>query len=341
MPSDYCRISVVVPVFKEEENIRPFLARLEPILEKIGPYEVIFALDPSPDGTEQTILREATRNPSVGLIVFSRRFGQPAATMGGILNARGEWVLVIDVDLQDPPELIPDLLSKAETESYDVVTAKRRFREGETAIKRLVSHVGYTLINRISEVPIPRDTGDFRIMNRRVVEELRGLSENHGFLRGLVALVGFSQGELEYDRDPRHAGVGNYNRYLGSLKIGLNGIFGFSVVPLQMMMWTGFVVAGLSACSIFVVIALRIIQGDRFPMGIPTAIVLVLFLGGVQLASIGILGEYIGRIYDEVRRRPMYIVQRAFNVSLRDPRGLRSGPEHEHWSLQKKAGHDS
>ncbi len=340
-PGDYRRISVVVPVYNEERSIRPFLARLEPILERIGPYEVIFVLDPCSDGTEQAIVREAGRNASVGLIVLSRRFGQPAATMSGILNARGEWVLVIDVDLQDPPELIAELLSKAETGHYDVVTAKRRTREGETAIKKLVSHVGYTVINRISEVPIPRNTGDFRIMNRRVVEELRGLREHHGFLRGLVSLVGFRQGELEYDRDSRHVGAGNYNRYLGSLKIGLNGIIGFSVVPLQLMMWTGFAIASLSALSIFVVIALKIIQGNEFPMGIPTAIVLVLFLGGVQLAAVGLLGEYIGRIYDEVRSRPLYIVHRALNVSVRDPRGFFREPAYGQWSVPETAGHDS
>ena len=162
-------------------------------------------------------------------------------------------------------------------------------------------------------------------MNRRVIEELRGLNESHGFLRGLVSLVGFSQTEVTYERDARHAGAGNYNRYLGSLKIGFNGIFGFSTFPLQVMMWTGFSIAALSALAILVVIALKIAQGDEYPMGIPTITVLVLFIGGVQLAAVGVLGEYIGRIYDEVRRRPPYIVDRAINVAVRDPRGPRSG----------------
>lgn len=321
MPADL-RISVVVPVYKEERTIRPFLARLEPVLERIGAYEVIFCLDPSPDGTERVIREEAARNPRIGMLVFSRRFGQPAATMAGILNCRGEWCAVIDVDLQDPPELIETMMARAGG-GYDVVTARRTTREGETLIKRAVSAFGYKMINLVAEVPIPRDTGDFRVMSRRVVEELRGLSESHGFLRGLVALVGFPQTQVDYQRDARHAGKGNYNRYLGSLRIGFNGLFGFSTFPLRLMMWSGLALALLSALAILVVVVLKVLFGDQYPMGIPTITVLVLFMGGVQLASVGVLGEYIGRIYDEVRRRPLYVVDRAHNVALLSPRGGR------------------
>jgi dolichol-phosphate mannosyltransferase len=188
-------------------------------------------------------------------------------------------------------------------------------------IKRAISAVGYKLINVTAEVPIPRDTGDFRIMSRRVVEELRRLSESHGFLRGLVSLVGFRQSQVLYERDARHAGAGNYNRQLGSLKIGFNGLFGFSTAPLQMMMWTGFAISILSVIAIFVVIALKIIYGNAFPLGVPTITVLVLFMGGVQLAAVGVLGEYIGRVYEEVRRRPLYIVDRAANMTVRNIRG--------------------
>src|SRR5262245_7932425 len=181
-------ISVVVPVYKEERNIGPFLERAVPVLERIGTYEIIFCLDPSPDQTEAAILQEIARNPRIGLLVFSRRFGQPSATMAGILNCRGDWCVIIDVDLQDPPEVIEALWRKAD-EGFDVVTARRATREGETLVKRAISRLGYRLINQIAEVPIPRNTGDFRLISRRVVEELRGLSERHGFLRGLVALV--------------------------------------------------------------------------------------------------------------------------------------------------------
>jgi polyisoprenyl-phosphate glycosyltransferase len=319
-------ISVIVPVYKEERNIRPFLERTVPVVERLGTYEIIFCLDPSPDRTEAVIQDEAARNPRIGLLVFSRRFGQPSATMAGILNCRGDWCAVIDVDLQDPPEAIETLWGKAK-EGFEVVTARRATREGETWVKRAVSRLGYKLINEIAEVPIPRNTGDFRLMSRRVVEELRGLSESHGFLRGLVALVGFAQAEVLYERDARHAGPGNYNRYLGSLKIGFNGVFGFSTFPLRMMMWTGFLIACLSAFGILTMIALKVIYGDDFPMGVPTITVLVLFIGGVQLAAVGVLGEYIGRIYDEVRRRPPYIIDRAVNTVVRAPRGPRSAVE--------------
>jgi dolichol-phosphate mannosyltransferase len=309
-------VSVVVPVYKEERNVRPFLARLIPVLECIGTYEIVFCLDPSPDDTETVIVEEANKNSSVSLLKFSRRFGQPAATMAGILNCNGRWCVVIDVDLQDPPELIAALYARAQ-EGFDVVAAKRETRDGETFIKKLVSHVGYSLINKISEVPIPRNTGDFRIMSRRVVEELRFLKESHGFLRGLVALVGYRQTEILYQRDARYEGEGNYNRYLGSLKIGFNGIIGFSTFPLEFMMWGGFLIAAISGFCIFIVFFLKIWFGSQYPMGIPTVTILVLFIGGVQLASIGLLGEYVGRIYEEVRQRPRYIIERAINITPR------------------------
>jgi len=317
-------ISVVVPVYKEADNIRPFLARAVPVLERLGRYEIIFALDPSSDATERVIRDEIARNNNIGLMVFSRRFGQPAATMAGVLNCRGRWCAVIDVDLQDPPEMIETLWRKAQ-EGFDVVTARRATREGETLLKRMIARTGYQLMNRVADVPIPPDTGDFRIMSRRVVEEIRGLSETHGFLRGLVGVVGFPQAEVRYQRAPRHAGAGNYNRYLGSLKIGFNGIFGFSTFPLQLMMWTGFAIALASAFAILVVFGMKVWHGNEYPMGIPTITVLVLFIGGVQLAAVGVLGEYIGRIYDEVRRRPPYIIDQAVNMPVRDPRGPRSG----------------
>ncbi len=317
-------MSVVVPVYNEERSIGPFLARMEPVLERIGPYEIIFALDPCRDGTERVIEAEAARNPSVGLLKFSRRFGQPAATLAGIFNARGAWVAVIDVDLQDPPELIETMFQRAQ-EGFDVVTARRTSREGETLVKKAVSAFGYRVINQVSDISIPPNTGDFRIMSRRVVEELRMLKEGHGFLRGLVSLVGFKQTALDYRRDARLVGQGNYNRYLGSLKIGFNGLFGFSTFPLQFMMWTGATIALLSVVAIIVVVALKIAYGDDYPVGIPTIQVLVLFIGGVQLAAVGVLGEYIGRIYDEVRQRPLYVVDRALNIVVGDPRGPMSG----------------
>ena len=312
MTSNRTTVSVVVPVYREEQNIVPFLQRLEPVLEKISEnYEIIFSLDPSPDKTSDVIRQQIARNPRIRLMLFSRRFGQPAATIAGILNARGEACCVIDVDLQDPPELIGEMYEKFR-EGFDVVYALRRSRAGETVLKKAISYLGYAVIAKFSDVQIPVNTGDFRIISRRVIEELRGLHETHGFLRGLVAFVGYPQAAVLYDRDARHAGKGNYNRITGSLKIGLNGLIGFSARPLQMMSVAGAALAGLS----FVIGAWYVIQhfiGINLTPGLSTTVLVMTFFSGVQLLSLGLIGEYVSRIYDEVKRRPMYIVQDRVN----------------------------
>lgn len=304
------QLSVIVPVYKEALNIKPFLTRMESVLDKTGlTYEILFCLDPSPDNTEQVIEQEIERNPNVKLLVFSRRFGQPAATMAGILNCKGETCVVIDVDLQDPPELINEMYQKLQ-EGYEVVFAKRKSRKGETLFKRVISYFGYKVINKLSDVQIPRNTGDFRIMTRRVIEELRNLNESHGFLRGLVAYVGFKQAFIEYDRDERFAGQGNYNRFTGSLKIGLNGLISFSSRPLQTMSVAGAIIAGFSfLLGIWYV--LQKILGFHLTPGLSTTILVVTFFSGVQLLCLGLMGEYVGRIYDEVKRRPMYILDKV------------------------------
>lgn len=301
-------ISIVVPVYKEEGNIAPFLERMTQVLSQLKlSYEILFCLDPSPDYTEDKIRTAIAKNPAIRLIKFSRRFGQPAATMAGIYNCRGAMCAVIDVDLQDPPELLNEMIGKVK-EGYDVVYAQRRSREGETRIKKLIAYIGYAVINRFSDVKIPRNTGDFRIITRRVIEAMRQLNETHGFLRGLVAYVGYKQAAIQYDRDPRLTGKGNYNRFTGSLKIGLNGIISFSSRPLQMMSFIGAILAGFS----FLVGAWYVLQkllGFALTPGLSTTVLVITFFSGVQLLCLGMMGEYVGRIYDEVKRRPMYIVE--------------------------------
>ncbi len=302
-----CEISVVVPIYKEADNIKPFLKRTEAVLKKLKvSYEILFCLDPSPDNTEQVVEKEIARNSKIKLIKFSRRFGQPAATMAGIKLCKGNTCVVIDVDLQDPPELIIDLY-KTLSEGYEVVFAQRRTRKGETLLKRLITRVGYSVMNKLSDVNIPRNTGDFRIMTRRVIEELREMHETHGFLRGLVAYVGFKQTAILYDRDERYSGKGNYNRLTGSLSIGLNGIIGFSSRPLQLMSIAGFFLAGFSFLLGFWYVLQKLLNIGLTP-GLSTTILAITFFSGVQLLSLGLMGEYVGRIYDEVKRRPMYIV---------------------------------
>jgi glycosyltransferase involved in cell wall biosynthesis len=306
-------ISIVVPVYREEKTIRHFLQRIEPVLETLGSYEIIFCYDPSPDRTKEIILEEIIRNPRIRLLCFSRRFGQPSAVMAGLHHCVGRTCVVIDVDLQDPPELIPELYHKLQ-EGYDVVLAKRRRRsEGEPLIRRFISFVGYRVINALADIDIPRDTGEFRIMNRRVVDELCRLKEGHGFLRGLVAFVGFNQAVVEFDRTPRAAGASNYHQYIGSIKIGLNGVIGFSNVLLTTTLFAGIIIAGIAALSGGYIVVMKFLFEENYPLGIPTLTLLVIFLGGMQLVAIGILGEYIGRIYDEVKQRPPYIVDSYIN----------------------------
>jgi len=306
------KVSLVIPVYKEENNISPFISRVEKVFTEIKvSYEIIFCLDPSPDNTEERILEEINRNENIKLLVFSRRFGQPAATMAGILSCTGDYCVVIDVDLQDPPELIEPMYLKLK-EGYEVVYAKRRTRQGETLIKKFIAYIGYALINRFSDVQIPRNTGDFRIMTRRVIEELRSLNESHGFLRGLVAYVGFKQAYVDYDRDPRFSGKGNYNPFTGSLKIGLNGLISFSSKPLSIMSIGGFILSGLS----FMLGGWYVLQkllGINLTPGLSTTVLVISFFSGVQLLGLGLIGEYVGRIYDEVKRRPMYIVDKKIN----------------------------
>ena len=302
-------ISIVVPVYKEEKNVREFLGRVLAILERISSeFEIIFAMDPSPDGTEEVILQARAQDQRVKLLRFSRRIGQPMATLGGLHYSTGEAVIVMDVDLQDPPEVIPAMISRWQ-EGFDVVYAQRRNREGETWLKRVVSAAGYKLINKIADVDIPPNTGDFRLMSRRVVNEINSMKESHGFLRGMVALIGFRQTSVLFDRPPRFEGAGKYNRFLGSLRIGFNGVFCFSNYALTLSTIFGFIAAGFSFALMAIYLFYKL-MGWQILWGNPTLVILISFLGGIQLISVGILGEYIGRIYEEVRARPKFIVAR-------------------------------
>lgn len=313
-------LSVVVPVYNEASNIPEFLLRMRKVLESIaGNYEIIFATDPSTDRTEELIADEYAKDPRIKMLLFSRRVGQPMATLAGMKHSGGAAVVVIDVDLQDPPELIPEMVKKWHA-GFDVVYAQRTSRKGETLIKRIVSYLGYKLINHIAEVEIPQNTGDFRLMSRRVVDEVTKLKESHGFLRGMVALVGFKQTAVQFERPARFAGTGNYNRFLGSLKIGINGMVCFSHQLLTLSSKLGFFTAGMSFLAVLGCAILKL-SGFPLPLGFASMLAVILFMGGVQLISIGILGEYIARIYDEVKERPKYIVARELGFKGRDRNG--------------------
>lgn len=317
-------ISIVVPCLNEEENVRPLYERLAPVLVGTGlDYEIIFSLDPCTDATEERIREIRATDPRVRMVCMSRRFGQPAATIAGLRMSVGDVVGVIDCDLQDPPEVI-DAMVERWREGFDVVYAQRRTREGETLVKRIVAAAGYKVIRRVSEVDIPANTGDFRLMSRRVVDEVLRLNETHGFLRGLVALVGFPQTSVLYDRDARADGTSKYNPFFGSIRIGLNGIVGFSRHPLHLISLVGLVVSGFAILLALTYIVLRLAQVE-IPFGNPTLVIIVSLLGGVQLLSLGVMGEYLGRVYDEVKRRPMYIVDRMEGFE-REPGQLSAPP---------------
>jgi len=307
-------ISIIVPIYNEEENIKSFLQRTEKVLDKIGKsYEMIFALDPSLDNSENVILEEIKRNKNIKLLIFSRQFGQPAATIAGISHCKGSYCVTIDVDLQDPPEIIENLYNKI-ISGYEVVYAKRKSRKGETLLKKLISSFAYYLINKFSDIPIPRDTGDYRIFSRKVINHLLKLDESHGYLRGLVAFVGFKQAFVEYDREKRFAGKGKYNKFSGSLKIGFNGLIGFSSKPLFFMSVSGFFIALFSfllGCWCFI----QKISDINLIPGLTTTTILISFFAGIQLLGLGLLGEYVGRIYDEVKQRPKYILDKKINFA--------------------------
>lgn len=307
------KISVVVPVYNEAGNVPEFIRRIVPILKsRTADFEIIFTLDPSKDNTEEIILAEHKSDARIKLLKFSRRVGQPMATLAGLHYSTGDVVIVIDVDLQDPPELVLQMLDKW-AEGYDVVYAQRSSRKGETWVKEVVSNFGYGLINKMADVPIPVNTGDFRLMSRRVVDQINALKESHGFLRGMVALVGFKQTAVIFDRPARFAGQGNYNRFLGSLRIGLNGLFCFSTQPLALSF--------KGAAFLFVLAAVALVISFNQEDGVPAICSALFFVGGLLLIGLGILGEYVGRIYEEVKERPKFIVDSQVGFEKAATRG--------------------
>lgn len=303
---DY-KLSVVVPVYNEENGIAPFLKRTENVIEDINcDYEIIFSLDPSSDRTYEVIKENMKRNHHIKLITMSRRFRQAAATMAGVLNCTGDICVVIDVDLQDPPEVITELVEKWK-EGYDVVYAQRIDRQGETRIRKLIDLTAYRVINFLSDVEIPVDTADFRLINRRVIEEIRKMPETNMFFRGMVSYVGFKQTAVRYHREAREADVSKYNRIWGEFRMGFHGIFCFSSKPLEYVTFLGGFMTGfgvlLSIIYFFEKVMLR--KAKTLVNGLTA---LIWFIGGLNVFVSGLLGEYITRIYDDVKGRQRFII---------------------------------
>jgi dolichol-phosphate mannosyltransferase len=305
-------ISIVAPIFNEAENIPELYRRIRDVLDSTGdPWELLMVDDGSTDGSTDLIREYHAQDPRVVPVIFARNFGHQIAVTAGLDYARGDAVVIIDSDLQDPPEVILDLLAKWR-EGYEVVYAVRAEREGETWFKTFTASLFYRLIYRITDVDIPLDTGDFRLLDRKVVEVLKTMRERHRFLRGMSVWVGFRQTGVTYKRAARYAGETKYP-LRKMLKFAMDAITSFSYFPLQLAMYVGFISAGLSILAIPVVIVMRLAGSQAF-FGQATTLIAVLFLGGVQLISLGILGEYVGRLYDEAKGRPLYIVSEAPDV---------------------------
>jgi polyisoprenyl-phosphate glycosyltransferase len=301
--------SIIAPIYNEIDNLPELYRRVKEVMDSSGePWELILVDDGSTDGSTERIRELAQQDKTVRPVIFARNFGHQVAITAGWDYARGDAVVIIDADLQDPPEVILELASKWK-EGYEVVYAVRGEREGESWFKLWTASLFYRVIYRITDVKIPVDTGDFRLMDRKVVDVLKQMKERHRFPRGMSAWVGFRQIGVTYKRAARVAGVTKYP-FKKMLRLAINAITGFSYFPLQVATYFGFISAGIAIFAIPVVVALRL-AGSHFFEGQTTTLISVLFLGGVQLISLGILGEYIGRLYDEAKGRPLYIVREA------------------------------
>ena len=301
--------SVVAPIYNEYDNLPVLYDRVREVMAATGEtWELVLVDDGSTDASTERIRSLAEKDKHVRPVIFARNFGHQIAVTAGLDYARGRAVIIIDADLQDPPEVIPDLVAKWH-QGYEVVYAVRAEREGESWFKRLTADMFYRLIYRITDVKIPLDVGDFRLLDRKVVDVIGRMRERHRFLRGMATWVGFRQTGVHYKRAARFAGETKYP-FRKMLKLALNAVTSFSYFPLQVATFFGFVSAGLAILAIPVVIYERLTGSQAF-FGQATTLIAVLFLGGVQLISLGVLGEYIGRIYDETKGRPLYVVREA------------------------------
>ncbi len=299
--------SIVVPTFNEAAGIEEFHRRLANVMETVGIWEVIYVNDGSQDRTGPIIDDMRRTDAHVALVGLSRNFGKEIATTAGLDYAKGDAVIVIDADLQDPPEIIPLLVAEWR-KGYDMVYAQRQIREGESWLKRITADLFYRLMQNVGRIQLPRNTGDFRLMSRRVVDALLQMREQHRFMKGLFAWVGFPTKAVLYNRAPRHAGETKWN-YPKLWSLAIEGITSFTVMPLKIATYVGLGVAVIAVIFGGQVIVRTILFGNPVA-GYPSLMTVVLFLGGIQLMTLGVIGEYLGRIFNETKRRPLYIVER-------------------------------
>jgi len=306
-------LSIIIPVYNEEHGIKIITERLTRVLElTTKDYEIIFVNDGSKDNSKQEILNLRKNDTRIKLVSFSRNFGKEKALTAGIDYSSGHGIIPIDADLQDPPELITEMYAKWK-EGYKVVACKRRNRPGDTQVKSFTAKLFYKIMNRIATVEIPENTGDFRLIDRQAVESVKSMRERTRFMKGIFAWVGYSTYYLEFDRPARETGQSTWN-YFKLWNFALDGIFSFTTAPLKIWMYIGAIIAGISFIYALAIIFRTLYEGSDVP-GYPSIMVAVLFMGGVQLISLGVMGEYIGRIYRETKQRPLYLVaeEHGFN----------------------------
>lgn len=305
-------ISIVAPVYNEEAVLTELHRRVSQVMDaREDPWELILVNDGSRDRSAEVIAEMHQKDPRVKGVSFSRNFGFQVAVTAGLNHAQGDAVILTDADLQDPPEVYPEMIAKWR-EGYEVVYGVRASRVGETWFKLFTAKVFYRLIRRITKIDIPLDTGDFRLMDRRVVQAINNMPERNRFLRGMVPWVGFKQTGVEYERASRFAGESKFGSVRQMLPFAIDAITSFSYLPLQLATYLGFIIAVISGLAILAVVLVRLFGPENPLLGQATTLVSVLFLGGVQLISLGIIGEYLGRIYDEVKGRPLYLVDKKW-----------------------------
>jgi polyisoprenyl-phosphate glycosyltransferase len=309
-------VSIVIPCYNEEESILQTCNELLNVMNsQEEEFELIFVDDGSKDRTFGILAGEQAKHSCIRILSFSRNFGHQLAVTAGIDHAAGDAVVLIDADLQDPPELILEMIKKWK-EGYQVVYGQRINRRGETYFKRSTANIFYRILNKLSEVPIPLDTGDFRLMDRKVVNELKKMREHHRFIRGMVSWVGYRQTPIFYDRRPRFAGKSKYP-LRKMMRFTMDGIVSFSATPLKVATYFGFIVALLSVIGIAYVIYIRVLT-NNWVQGWTTILIAIMFFSGVQLMTIGIIGEYVGRIHKESKQRPLYILKDRIGYDAAD-----------------------
>lgn len=320
------KVSIIVPVFNEQEVIDEFHCRLVGVLDKLLGYdfELLYVNDGSRDRTLNCLDEMMTADPRLKILDLSRNFGKEAAMTAGIDHARGDAVIIIDADLQDPPELIPQMLDAWE-QGNDMVCMQRSSRDGESFLKKITARAFYLLIGHVSEVQIPENVGDFRLMSRPVIDALKRLPERTRFMKGLFAWVGFKTCVLQYRRDARYAGTSKWN-YWRLWNFALEGLTSFTVAPLKVASYAGFLTAVTSFGYGLYVLSKALFYGDPVP-GYPSLMVVILFLGGLQLLALGIIGEYLGRMFIESKQRPIYLLNRQYQAEINSTLSHASAPQ--------------